>query len=289
MHGLRGISRYRSIWISDTHLGTRGCKAEYLLDFLKHTQSEKLYLVGDIIDGWRLRRSWYWNDTQTAVIQEILKKTRNGTEVIYVPGNHDEVLRDYLGLIVGGVKVRDLVEHETADGRRFLVIHGDQFDGVVRYAKWLALLGDWAYNLLLWMNDHFNKARKLLGMPYWSLSAYLKHKVKNAVEFISCFEEAVAHEAKKRKADGVICGHIHHPEIRQIDGILYCNDGDWVESCTALIEEADGRMEIIHWADTAAVVTSHRQVTPDRSSHGSRDGGRVPSGKSTSPATARAS
>ena len=156
-------------------------------------------MVGDIIDGWRLKRSWYWNDTQTAVIQEILKKTRNGTEVIYVPGNHDEVLRDYLGLMVGGVKVRDLVEHETADGRRFLVIHGDQFDGVVRYAKWLALLGDWAYNLLLWMNDHFNKARKLLGLPYWSLSAYLKHKVKNAVEFISCFEEAVAHEAKKAK------------------------------------------------------------------------------------------
>ncbi|WP_425403072.1 UDP-2,3-diacylglucosamine diphosphatase [Hwanghaeella sp.] len=279
MHGLRGVSKYRTIWISDTHLGTRGCKAEYLLDFLKHTQSEKLYLVGDIIDGWRLKRSWYWNDTQTAVIQEILRKTRQGTEVIYVPGNHDEVLRDYLGLMVGGVKVRDLVEHETGDGRRFLVIHGDQFDGVVRYAKWLALLGDWAYNLLLWMNDHFNKTRKLLGLPYWSLSAYLKHKVKNAVEFISCFEEAVAHEAKKRKADGVICGHIHHPEIRQIDGILYCNDGDWVESCTALVEQTDGRLEIIHWAETTAVVTSHQDAVT----------GRAPTSESAKTAAARAS
>jgi len=284
MHGLRGISRYSSIWISDTHLGTRGCKAEYLLDFLKHTHADKLYLVGDIIDGWRLKRSWYWNDTQTAVIQEILKKTRNGTEVIYVPGNHDEVLRDYLGLIVGGVKVRDHVEHVTADGRRFLVIHGDQFDGVVRYAKWLALLGDWAYNLLLWMNDHFNKARKLLGMPYWSLSAYLKHKVKNAVEFISCFEEAVAHEARKRKADGVICGHIHHPEIREIDGILYCNDGDWVESCTALIEQKDGRLEIIHWAENTAVVSSHDRVAADRVASD-----RASSRKSAKPAAARVS
>ncbi len=260
MHGFRGVSQYRTIWISDTHLGTRGCKAEFLLDFLRHTRADKIYLVGDIIDGWRLKRSWYWNDAQTAVIQEILKRTREGTEVIYVPGNHDEVLRDYTGLILGGVKVQDQVMHRTKDGKRFLVIHGDQFDGVVRYAKWLALLGDWAYNLLLWMNDHLNRARRILGMPYWSLSAYLKHKVKNAVEFISCFEDAVASEAKKQNADGVICGHIHHPEMREIGGILYCNDGDWVESCTALIEDLDGHLEIVRWIENPETVTTSKLI-----------------------------
>ena len=260
MHGFRGVSKYRSIWISDTHLGTRGCKAEYLLDFLRHTRADKIYLVGDIIDGWRLKRSWYWNDTQTAVIQEILKRTREGAEVIYVPGNHDEVLRGYAGLIMGGVKVQEQVIHVTKTGKQFLVIHGDQFDGVVRYAKWLALLGDWAYNLLLWLNDHFNRARKVLGMPYWSLSAYLKHKVKNAVEFISCFEDAVANEAKKQQVDGVICGHIHHPEMREINGVLYCNDGDWVESCTALVEDQDGHLEIVRWVENLEVVTTSKPV-----------------------------
>ncbi len=249
MHGVRGVTQYRTIWISDTHLGTRGCKAQQLLDFLRHTQSEKLYLVGDIIDGWRIKRSWYWTETQTDVLQEILKKVRSGTEVIYVPGNHDEVLRDYMGLVMGGVQIRDDLVHVTAKGERFLILHGDQFDGVVRYAKWLAILGDHAYTALLKMNDLFNAGRRLFGMPYWSLSAFLKHKVKNAVEFISQFEVAVAREARARGVDGVICGHIHHPEMRMIDGILYCNDGDWVESCSALIENADGGLEIVHWAD----------------------------------------
>lgn len=260
MHGFRGVTQHRTIWISDTHLGTRGCKADFLLDFLKHNECETLYLVGDIIDGWRLKRSWYWTQTHTAVLQEILNKSRNGCNVIYVPGNHDEVLRDYLGLALGDVLVQDEVIHETADKKRFLVMHGDQFDGVVRYAKWLALLGDWAYNFLLWTNDKFNAARRLLGMPYWSLSAYLKHKVKNAVEFISCFEEAVAQEARARDADGVICGHIHHPEIRMIDGVLYCNDGDWVESCTALTEDFEGRLEILRWADVGAMATSNSSL-----------------------------
>lgn len=261
MHGVRGISKYRTIWISDTHLGTRGCKAEYLLDFLRQTRADRIYLVGDIVDGWRLKRSWYWNDTQTAVIQEILKRTREGVDVTYVPGNHDEVLRDYTGLTIGGVKVRDRVIHTTHTGRRFLIIHGDQFDGVVRYARWLALLGDWAYNGLLWLNNHFNTVRKWLGMPYWSLSAYLKHKVKNAVEFISCFENAVAQEAKKLNVDGVICGHIHHPEMREIDGVLYCNDGDWVESCTALVENLDGELEIVRWVENPELVTSSHLVS----------------------------
>lgn len=256
MHGIRGVAEYRTVWISDTHLGTKGCKAELLLDFLKHTRCETLYLVGDIIDGWRLKRSWYWTSVQNDVVQEVLRKARNGARVVYVPGNHDEALRDYTNLAFGGVEVRSEAIHETADGRRLLVLHGDQFDGVVKYARWLALLGDRAYNALLWLNHYFNVARRLLDLPYWSLSAFLKHKVKNAVEFISRFEEAVAAEARKRKVDGVVCGHIHHPEIREIDGILYCNDGDWVESCSALVEQPDGRLEILHWTSNFATATS---------------------------------
>lgn len=258
MHGMRGKSGYRTVWISDTHLGTRGCKADFLLDFLRHTQADTLYLVGDIIDGWRLKRSWYWTDTHNDIIQEVLIKTNEGTQVIYVPGNHDEVLRDYLGLHFGGVLVEDEVIHRCADGRRFLVMHGDQFDNVVKYAKWLAHLGDWGYNLLIATNNYFNVARRKLGLPYWSFSAFIKHKVKNAVEYISRFEVAVAEEARNRGVDGVICGHIHHPEIRDIDGILYCNDGDWVESCTALVEKHDGTLEIIRWADNREPALSGR-------------------------------
>jgi len=260
MHGIRGVSEFRTIWVSDTHLGTRGCKAEFLLDFLRHTKCDTLYLVGDIIDGWRLKRSWYWNAVQNDVVQEVLLKAREGTRVVYVPGNHDEALRDYTNLAFGGVEVKGEAIHETADGRRFLVFHGDQFDGVVKYAKWLALLGDWAYNALLWLNHYFNVARRLLNLPYWSLSAFLKHKVKNAVEFISKFEEAVSAEARRRRVDGVICGHIHHPEIREIDGILYCNDGDWVESCSALVEKADGRLEILYWTNMFATAASQVKI-----------------------------
>lgn len=256
MHGVRGTSHYRTIWISDTHLGTRGCKAEFLLDFLRHTQCKTLYLVGDIVDGWRLKKSWYWTETQNEVVREVLKKTRSGCQVIYVPGNHDEVLRDYTNLIFGGVLVKEEAVHTGADGRKFLVIHGDKFDSVVKYAKWLAHLGDWAYTLLLSTNHYFNLVRRWLKLPYWSLSAFLKQKVKNAVEFISRFEEAVAQEARERGVDGVICGHIHHAEMREIDGILYCNDGDWVESCTALVEHENGTLEIVRWADNAETVLS---------------------------------
>jgi len=249
MHGIRGVSIYRTIWISDTHLGTRGCKAEFLLDFLKYTRSEKLYLVGDIVDGWRLKRSWYWPQTHNDVLQKLLRKARKGTKVIYVPGNHDEAARQFAGLQFGGIDVMPECIHETADGKRYLVTHGDDFDVVVRYAKWLALLGDWAYTLLLWINHHFNTVRRILGFPYWSLSAYLKHKVKNAVEYIGQFEDAVAGVARQRGLDGVVCGHIHNAKMRIIDGILYCNDGDWVESCTALVENLDGRLELVRWAD----------------------------------------
>ncbi len=241
--------RYRAIWISDVHLGTRGCKAEFLLDFLRHTDSDVLYLVGDIIDGWRLRKSWYWHQFHNDVIQKILRKVRKGTKVVYIPGNHDEMLRDYTNLTFGGVAVRGQAIHVTADGRRPWVVHGDQFDGILLYAKWLAELGSWAYETALLLNTWFNYARRKLGYPYWSLSAYLKYKVKNAVQFICTYEEAMIRETKRRKLDGVVCGHIHHAELRQVDGLVYANDGDWVESCTALVEHADGRLEILRWTD----------------------------------------
>lgn len=244
-----GVTHYRSIFISDIHLGTRGCKADILLDFLKFTDSEYLYLVGDILDGWRMRKSWYWTQSHNDVIQKVLRKARKGTKVVYVPGNHDEVLRDYVDMQFGGISVVSEAVHVTAKGERYLVIHGDEFDGVVRYARWLALLGDWAYNLMLSVNHWFNHARRLMGLKYWSLSAYLKAKVKNAVEYISRFEDALADEARRRQFEGVICGHIHHAEIRDMGGVLYCNDGDWVESCTALVEHFDGRLEILNWAD----------------------------------------
>jgi UDP-2,3-diacylglucosamine pyrophosphatase LpxH len=252
--------QYRAIWLSDIHLGTRGCKADFLLDFLRWNDSEFLYLVGDIVDGWRLRRSWYWTQSHNDVIQKLLRKARKGTKVTYIPGNHDEWLRDYTEIELGGVKVVDDTIHETADGRRLLIIHGDAYDGVVKYARWLALLGDWAYNLMIWLNTHFNRLRRRLGYPYWSLSAYLKGKVKNAVVYVGNFAEAVADEARRRGVDGVVCGHIHKAEIRELGGILYCNDGDWVESCTALVEHWDGRLEIVDWMEQRALDPLH----PDR-------------------------
>ena len=241
--------RFRAIWISDIHLGTRGCNAEILMDFLRRTESDYLYLVGDIIDLWRMRKSWHWRQIHNDVIQKVLRKARKGTRVIYIPGNHDEYFRDLGRRRFGRVAVLPEAYHVTADGRRFLVLHGDQFDGIVKHARWLAFVGDGAYNLALSMNIWFNYARRKLGFSYWSLSAYLKHKVKNAVEYISRFEEAVVAEARRRGADGVIAGHIHTAEIREIDGIVYCNDGDWVESCTALVEHHDGKLEVLHWAE----------------------------------------
>jgi UDP-2,3-diacylglucosamine pyrophosphatase LpxH len=241
--------RYRTIFISDIHLGTRGCKAEFLLDFLRETEAETIYLVGDIVDGWRLKKSWFWPQAHNDVVQKLLRKARKGVKVVYIPGNHDEAFRDYTGVHFGGVEVLTDTIHETADGKRLLIIHGDAFDGVVKYAKWLALLGDGAYNLLLQMNTWFNLARRRLGFGYWSLSAYLKNRVKNAVQFVDDYERAVVAEARRRNVDGVVCGHIHKAEMRDIDGILYVNDGDWVESCTACVEHMDGRLEILNWAE----------------------------------------
>jgi UDP-2,3-diacylglucosamine pyrophosphatase LpxH len=242
-------TQYRSIWLSDIHLGTRGCQADILLDFLRHNESEHLYLVGDIVDGWRLKKSWYWPQAHNDVVQKVLRRARKGTKVFLIPGNHDEVFREFIGLQFGGVTLLEDCVHETADGKRLLIMHGDHFDAVVKYARWLAHLGDSAYVLLLGLNTWLNWVRRKLGFEYWSISAYLKHKTKRAVDYIGSFETVLADEARRRQVDGVVCGHIHHPEIRTIDGVLYCNDGDWVESCTALVEHMDGRLEIIRWAD----------------------------------------
>ena len=240
--------RFRTIWISDIHLGTTGCNADLLVDFLKSVSCDTLYLVGDIIDGWRLRRGWYWPPRHNDVVRCILKMAKRGTRVIYVPGNHDEVFRDYAGLQFGGVELANEAIHVTADGRRLWVVHGDIFDGVVLYARWLAFLGDHAYTLLLKANRLFNLARRRLGLPYWSLSAYLKKRVKNALQYVGSFEEAVAHAAAELGVDGIVCGHIHSAEIRRFGDVTYYNDGDWVESCTALVEHADGAIEILDWA-----------------------------------------
>ncbi len=239
--------RYRAIFISDTHLGTRGCKADLLADFLAHNDCQTLYLVGDIIDCWGLKRAWHWSEAQSRVLDTILKKVEDGTRVIFVPGNHDEAFRAYCGVTLAGVELSLEAVHEMADGRRLLVTHGDQFDGIMALAPWLAHVGDRAYTLALILNEVFNTLRRVLGLPYWSLSAYLKHKVKNATKFIADFEKTVAHATHARGLDGVVCGHIHHAQIKLIDGTLYCNDGDWVESCSALTEDVRGRMEIVYW------------------------------------------
>ena len=248
---------YRAIFISDLHLGTPGCQAEALLDFLKEHESDYLYLVGDIIDGWQLRRRWYWPQAHNDVIQKLLRKARKGTRVIYVPGNHDEFARHFLDHHFGGIEVLDEAVHQTADGRKLWVIHGDYFDAVVQQAKWLAYVGDYLYEFTLKLNRYLNNLRGRMGLPYWSLSAYLKHKVKKALNYVTDFENAVAHEAAKHCYQGVVCGHIHRAEIRDVDGVLYCNDGDWVESRSALVENMQGELSLLYWqTEPVAVATS---------------------------------
>lgn len=238
---------FRTIWISDIHLGTSGCQAKRLLEFLKVTSCDKLYLVGDIVDGWQLKRRWYWHQTHNDVVQLVLKKAKKGCKVIFIPGNHDESIRQFIGLDFGGILIRDEQVHVTAKGQRMLVLHGDRFDGVIACAKWLAYVGDSLYTMILKFNQVFNSWRARIGLPYWSLSQHLKMKVKNAVNYISAFEVALAAEARKQNLDGVICGHIHKPEIRHIDGIVYCNDGDWVESLSALVEDQLGELRLVTW------------------------------------------
>ena len=216
---------------------------------MKNTESEFLYLVGDIVDGWRIKRSWWWPQEHNDVIQKILRKARKGTKVFFIPGNHDEFARNYVSNDFGKVKFSRVMIHKTLDGKKFLVIHGDECDGIMIYARWIAIIGDYAYTLALSMNTWLNRARLMMGLSYWSLSAYLKNRAKNAVKFINNYEDAIITLAQKRGADGVICGHIHHANIKEIDGFIYCNDGDWVESCTALVEHFDGKMEILRWTE----------------------------------------
>jgi len=261
-----GRSRYRAVFISDLHLGTRGCKATYLLDFLRHVDSDSLYLVGDIIDGWAMKKSFHWPQTHNDVVQKLLRKARKGTHVVYIPGNHDEAARQFCGLDFGDIRIREDAVHRTLDGQRLWVVHGDFADGVMLHARWLAHVGDTLYDFILWLNGHFNRVRARFGRPYWSLSQYLKHRVKNAVSFICDFEQVLIREARRRGYDGVVCGHIHKAEVRTVDGLLYCNDGDWVESLTALVETHRGELHILTWdkllAPAARVLRWHEDPEP---------------------------
>ena len=259
------MSSYRTLFISDVHLGTRACQADMLLDFLRVYEADTIYLVGDIVDFWRIKRGAVWPQTHNDVIQKILRKVRKGTRVIFIPGNHDEGLRQYCGTRFGGIEIEMQAIHTTADGRRYLIIHGDEFDVVVHYAKWLAFLGDRGYQLALAVNTPLNWVRRRLGLEYWSLSAYLKLRVKTAVNFIGDFEKSLAAEAARRKTDGVICGHIHHAQSRQIEGVHYVNTGDWVESCTAVLERHDGQFEYVKWLD---VVKARPRPMPERAELG---------------------
>lgn len=243
--------KFRTLFLSDVHLGSKAAKAEYLLDFLKLYDADTIYLVGDIVDGWRLKRSWHWPQSHNDVVQKLLRKARKGAKVIYIAGNHDEFLRPFQGTHFGGIEVADRAVHTAADGRSFLVIHGDQFDAIVHNVRWLAYLGDRAYDLAIVINRVVHRVRRLFDMPYWSFSSWAKVKVKKAVNFIGHFQRIVSEEARRSAVDGVICGHIHHAAMEDMDGIEYINTGDWVESCTAVVEHFDGRMEIVRWTDPA--------------------------------------
>ena len=239
----------RSVFISDVHLGTRACQADRLIDFLREHPSEYLYLIGDIIDFWAMSRGIHWAPSHNTVVQKILRRARHGEHVMLIPGNHDEVLREYAGISFGNIEVEQQATHLAADGKQYLLLHGDEFDQVTRHHRWVALLGDVAYEFLLRVGGWISKARRVLGISgYWSLAGYAKRRVKKAVNFISDFESSVAHAVRDRKLDGVICGHIHWAEIREVDGIQYLNCGDWVDSCTAIVEYFDGRMEIVRWS-----------------------------------------
>ncbi len=255
----------RTAFVSDVHLGSRGCRATELLEFLDAVRMDELVIVGDLIDFWSLRRSFYWPPEHNAVLRAILGKAKQGTRVIYVPGNHDAEMREFVGSAFGLIEIRRDHVHRTAAGERLLVLHGDEFDGVVKCSRWLAAFGSHVYDLTLDLNRHFNRIRGALGYSYWSLASYLKDRVPNARQYIESFEHAVAHEARRRGVDGVICGHIHRPQLRQIEGLLYCNDGDWVESCTALIEDRNGRLALWNWAEIRAGLPAPSSAVPQSS------------------------
>ena len=256
------MNTYRSIFISDVHLGTRDCQAEKLNNFLKHNTCDTLYLVGDIIDAWKIQQNkWRWKQSHSNVVRRILGHAKRGTRVIYVAGNHDEFLRPMIpyGLSFGAIQICNQTEHIDANGKRFLVTHGDLFDGISKLAPWLTFLGDKLYDMVLNWNSTFNAFRRKFGLGYWSLSRYLKYKVKKASDFLLGFEKNISEYCKKKGYDGVICGHIHHAEIKELNGILYMNDGDWVESCTALVESHEGVWQIIHWTKEKDEISTHEK------------------------------
>ncbi|MDN3517703.1 UDP-2,3-diacylglucosamine diphosphatase [Aquisalimonas lutea] len=253
--------RYRSIFISDAHLGFRGARADYLLEFLEATESEYLYLVGDMLDIWEMQKRVYWPREHALVVRRIMEKAWNGTKVVYLPGNHDEAMRAYNGSVLDQFSMTDQAIHTTADGRRFLVLHGDQFDTVVKCSRLLSMLGSRSYGLLLRANHWVHLVRRVFGFPYWSLAAHVKYRVKNAMAYISNFEEMVAWEATRQHVDGVVCGHIHYAEMRSVGDVLYCNDGDWVESCTSLAENHDGSLELLRWAELREQARPDEQVS----------------------------
>jgi len=239
--------RLRTVFISDIHLGFKGCSAELLLDFLHNVEMDSLFLVGDIIDVWSMKKTMFWPQSHNNVLRTILGKAKRGTKIIYIPGNHDEVFREFDGAVFGNLEIHREYIHRTVDGRRMLILHGDEFDSVVKFSPWLAKLGSNVYDLLLAANPYINRARRVFDLPHWSLSAYLKNKAKKAVQYIGSFEDAVAQAARRRGVDAIVCGHIHRAEIRNINGVLYCNGGDWVESCTSLVEDMNGQLRLIDW------------------------------------------
>jgi UDP-2,3-diacylglucosamine pyrophosphatase LpxH len=253
---------FRALFISDVHLGSAPAQAAMLIEFLRWNDADTIYLVGDIVDGWRLRRSWHWPQLHNDVVQKILRKARKGARIIYVPGNHDEFLRDFQGSHFGGIEVVENVIHESADGQRYLVMHGDEFDLVVRNARMIAYFGDWAYDFAILCNRHISRVRRMLGLSYWSFSAWAKNRVKRAVNFIGAFEQAVADEARRRGVDGIICGHIHQPANREFGGVTYMNCGDWVETCSAIGENFDGTFEVLMWAEIRKRIPADAQL-PD--------------------------
>ena len=243
------MKKYKTIFISDTHLGTRDAKADLLSNFLKNHECEHLYLIGDIIDGWKIQQNkWRWQQSHTNVIRRILGYSKRGTKVTYVTGNHDEFIRPFVhSFSLGNIEMCNQAEYIDMHGKKYLITHGDMFDGITRVAKWIGFLGDKAYDMVLWINSKFNWWRHKFGFGYWSLSKFLKKKVKKAIDFVFKFEITITEYAKRKNYDGVICGHIHTPEIKEVNGMIYMNDGDWVESCSALVETIDGKWEIVYW------------------------------------------
>ncbi|MGE5152994.1 MAG: UDP-2,3-diacylglucosamine diphosphatase [Bdellovibrio bacteriovorus] len=250
------MPRVRTLFLSDIHLGTRACQAERLLDFLREHSCEQIYLIGDIVDFWAMHRGVCWTAAQNTVVQKLLRRARHGERIVFIPGNHDEALRDYLDISFGGIAVREEAIHETADGRRLLLVHGDAFDQVTRYHRWVAVLGDRAYNLLVRLNLLLSWVRRSLGVAgYWSLAGYAKRKVKTALQFIFDYEESAIRHVRERGLDGIVCGHIHWAAIKEIDGLLYANCGDWVDSCSAILEHLDGRLELVVWDGRPSLAT----------------------------------